>query len=42
MYITTYDDGPETDLKWLLSEGVDWTHFFRGGTSGGRGGGCGK
>ena len=39
MYITTYDDGPETDHKGLLSEGVDWTHFLRRGTSGGKGGG---
>jgi len=37
MYITIYDDGPETDLKGPLSEGVDRTHFLRRGTSGGRG-----
>jgi len=39
MYIRTYDDGMETDLKGPLSEGVDWTHFLRRGTSGGKGGG---
>jgi len=38
MYIRTYDYSTETYLKGPLSEGVDWTHFFRGGTSAGRGG----
>jgi len=37
MYIRTYDDGTETDLKGPLSEGVGWTHFLKRGTRGRRG-----
>jgi hypothetical protein len=38
MYIRTFDDGTETDLKGTFSDRVEWTHLLRKGTSGGRGG----